>query len=205
MANLVTVPALVFPEGTPTEEAMKCTENLAREKVNPIDEALYFERLFRERCGSDVFALCGLVGKTQSYVEGRLNLLTGYEDVVRALQNNQITLSVAVELNKYKDEGFAKMDLATAIECGYSSRYVARMRTEREQLFERYPQPAAPAEVPADYQAPPPPRQDFRWLREGAGQAASARAPCRGHGRARPPGPGLRPTLVGRWLYPAGL
>jgi hypothetical protein len=47
--------------------------------------------------------------------------------------------------------------------------------------------------------------QDLRRLREGAGQAAHARAACRGHGRPRSPGPGLRPQALGRRVYPAGL
>lgn len=159
IAGLAEVPANVYPEGTPLEEIVKVEENTKREKVNPADEALYYARLLSERCGDDVFKLCGLVGQKQGYVEGRLNLLVGYEDVFRALQERRILLSVAVELNKYKDEGFAKMDLATAIETGASARYIARLRTEREKLFASVPPPAESPAPTADYVPPSAPTQ----------------------------------------------
>jgi ParB/RepB/Spo0J family partition protein len=156
IAGLKEVPAAVYPENTPLEEILKVEENNRRERVNPADEALYYAKLLEERCGNDVFNLCALVGQKQSYVEGRLNLITGYEEVFRALQNRKINLAVAVELNKYKDHGFMLVDLETAIETGASSRYLARMRTEREKLFARYPQPEPSADQALSYQAPPP-------------------------------------------------
>ena len=159
MAGLDEVPAAVYPENTPVEEILKIEENQRRERVNPADEALYLAKLLSERCENDVFKLCAVTGQKQSYVEGRLNLLIGYEEVFQALQERRINLSVALELNKYKDHGFAVMDLHTAIETGATARYIVRLRTEREKLFDQYPQAPPAGEAPADYQAPPPPLQ----------------------------------------------
>jgi len=167
IAGLKEVPAAVYPEGTPLEEVLKVEENSRRERVNPADEALYFAKLLAERCGEDVFKLCALTGQKQSYVEGRLNLITGFEEVFLALQNRRINLAVAVELNKYKDHGFMLIDLETAIETGATARYIVRLRTQREHLFEHYPQTPPPPGAAPDYQMPPPPRQVCAVCGEG--------------------------------------
>lgn len=159
LAGLTEVPAQVYPEGTPIEEILKVEENTKRERVNPADEALYYAKQLEERCDSDVFKLCALVGQKQSYVEGRLALITGYEEVFRALQERRINLSVAIELNKYKDHGYAIVDLQVAIETGASARYITRLRTEREKLFDAYPQPETQVTPGVEYQPPAPPRQ----------------------------------------------
>lgn len=168
LAGLRAVPANVYPEHTPLEEIIKVEENRQRERVNPADEALYYAKLLVERCGEDVLRLCGLVGQKQSYVETRLNLITGYEAVFHALQDRKINLSVALELNKYTDEGFAQMDLLTAIETGATARYIVQLRTEREKLFEKYPQTPPPPDAGPSYTPAPPPRQACIVCDEGA-------------------------------------
>lgn len=157
LAGLDEVPALVFPEGTPAEEAMKVAENSARERVNPADEALYFNRLLTERCGNDTERLAGMVGLKLSFVEGRLDLLRGYPEVLEALQQRKINLAVAQELNRYKDAGFMKSHLSTAIETGARAKEVIRWRTDVERLHANYPQPdTAPGAAPAPAMAAPP-------------------------------------------------
>lgn len=157
LAGRPNVPALVFPEGTPIEEALKFAENSKRERVNPGDEALYFKRLLDERCGGDVIRLAGLVGEKQSYVEGRLDLLRGYPEVLEALQHRKINLSVAIEFNRYKDKGHMLAHLQSAIDTGARAKEVIRWRTELERLFDLYPQQeAAPGEPAAAHTFAPP-------------------------------------------------
>lgn len=140
-AGLELIPASVYPEGTPTEEALKNHENAFREEVNAAQEALYFERILNEQCDGDVMRLCGRVGRKQSYVEGRLDLLRGYPEVLAALREARITVSVARALNRYKDAGFMKSHLASAIETGAKATQVDRWRTDIERMVEQYPQP----------------------------------------------------------------
>src|SRR5213079_2085192 len=117
-AGLDVIPAQVYPQGTPMEEAIKNHENAFREDVNPADEALYFKRLLDAHCEGDVMRLAGLVGRKQSFVEDRLDLLRGYPDVLEALKQRRINVSAAREFNKYKDEGYMRSHLIAAIEGG---------------------------------------------------------------------------------------
>lgn len=156
LAGLSEVPANVYPEGTPLEEILKNHENGKRERVNPADEAQYFMRLLTERCGGDVHRLVGMVGEKQSYVEGRLDLLRGYPEVIQALQERRINISVAIEFNRYKDQGLMRAHLASAIEGGTRAREVVRWRTESERLFDQYPQPEMSTDPLAPAQVAPP-------------------------------------------------
>src|SRR6516225_7133254 len=62
-----------------------------------------------------------------------------------------------------------------------------------------------PRLLPGIASTPPPPRQDLRRLREGAGGLARARLACRGPGRACPPDAGLRSVFHGGRVYSPGL
>jgi ParB/RepB/Spo0J family partition protein len=143
-AGLEKIHALVYPEGTPTEEALKNHENAFREDVNPAQEALYFQNQLEHQCGNDVLRLCGVVGRKQGYVEGRLNLLRGYPEVFEALRQGRITVAVALEFNKYKDHGHMLAHLDTAIVSGAKSTQVQRWRID----LERNMAMCAPVETP---------------------------------------------------------
>lgn len=141
LAGLATVPAMVYPENTPLEEVIKNHENSRREKVNAADEAQYFKRLLDEKCGGDVNRLAGIVGERLSYVEGRLDLLRGYPEVFEALQEGHISITAAIELNRYKDHGFMLSHLRAAIQTGARATQISRWRTDLEKMFEQCPQP----------------------------------------------------------------
>lgn len=152
-AGLSIIPAKVYPEGTPNEEVIKNHENAFREDVNAAEEAVYFSKLLDTKCGGDVMKLCGLTGRKQGYVEGRLDLLRGYPNVLEALLEGRITVSVARELNRYKDAEWMKMHLLTAIDSGAKATAVARWRTDLERNLAMYPQPEAGGEsLPAGQQ-----------------------------------------------------
>lgn len=154
-AGLPVIPAKVYPEGTPNEEVLKNHENAFREDVNAAEEAVYFNKLLETKCGGDVMKLCGLTGRKQSYVEGRLDLLRGYPDVLQALIEGRISVSVARELNRYKDESWMKPHLETAMVSGAKATQVAHWRTDLERNLAQYPQvesdgSAAPAGQPME-------------------------------------------------------
>lgn len=139
-AGLEEIPAVIFPENTPLEEVIKVHENTRREKVNPADEAKYFRRLYEEKCGLDTNKLAAMVGEKREYVEGRLNLLRGYPEVLEALERRQIGVSAAIEFNKYKDAGHMRAHLKSAIDNGAKATEIQRWRTDLERMFAEYPQ-----------------------------------------------------------------
>lgn len=156
-AGLDEIPAAVYPEGTPTEEAVKNHENAFREEVNPAEEALYFQRVLKRSAGDDTVKLAGMVGRRLEYVEGRLNLLRGYPEVFEALREGKINVSVAREFNQYKDHGFMLSHLETVKTSGATARQVARWRTDLENMTAQFPQSDTPStSMPAGQPIEPP-------------------------------------------------
>jgi ParB family chromosome partitioning protein len=146
LAGCAEVPANVYPEGTPIEEVLKNHENTRREKVNPGDEALYFKRLLDERCAGDTQRLAGLVGEKQGYVEGRLDLLRGWPEVLDALRARTISVTAALEFNRYKDHGFMLSHLKAAIQSGAKASQIARWRSDLERMLDENPN--VPTDLP---------------------------------------------------------
>ncbi len=99
------VPAVVYPEGTTQLPRVQFAENKYRENLNPADEAIWFNEKLEQDCGGDVDRLVNEIGSTRSYVEGRLLLFQGAREVFEALQEEQITIGVAHQLNKCTDHG----------------------------------------------------------------------------------------------------
>jgi ParB/RepB/Spo0J family partition protein len=132
LANEARVPCRIHPDGDAHEEDFKLSENRYREDVNPAAEATWFADLLERKCGDDIAKLCALVNATESYVNGRLDLLRGDAMVLEALRVGKITLSVARELNKFKAEDWRRFYLGDAIEQGATSAMVNRWRMERD-------------------------------------------------------------------------
>jgi ParB/RepB/Spo0J family partition protein len=166
---------LVFPEGTPLEEAAKVAENTEREDVNPAAEATYYLWLLTHRCGGDVERLCAIVNRKESHVLDRLDLTRGDPAVLEALRPpstrkpdsalavafpdhdltllGQISLAVARELNKVKEDNFRALFLRDALQQGANATAVRRWRQQRDQdrryhetLAESSHHPLAPSE-----------------------------------------------------------
>lgn len=122
--GLVKVPCMIYPNGTDMATAVQHHENRTRESVNPAQEARYFGRLLDGQCGGDVDVLCELTREVRPYVETRLILLRGHEEVLDALGNDVIGIGVAGELNKITDHPSMLMYLDAAIKGGASVRMV---------------------------------------------------------------------------------
>ncbi len=128
MAGKTHAPCLVFPEGTPLEEAAKVAENSDREAVNPAAEATYYRWLLDNRCDGDVGKLVTLTRRTENYVQGRLLLTEGYAEVLDALRAGDISLGVAQELNKIHHELYRQLYLNDAKTQGLSVAAVRQLR-----------------------------------------------------------------------------
>jgi ParB/RepB/Spo0J family partition protein len=128
------VPCRVHEDGSAREEDYKFTENYFREDVNPAAEAAWFADLLERKHAGNIEALCAELGLRESFVQGRLDLLRGGEDVLLALRDHSITLSVARELNKIRPADWRSFYLADAIAQGATAAIVQRWRIERERL-----------------------------------------------------------------------
>lgn len=137
MIEAVTAPALVYADSRVDVERIKVSENAEREDVNPAHEARYFTRLLELRCGNDTDRLAALVGRSREYVETRVLLLKGDSDVLTAVDREQISLSVARELNAIKDVAHRRVYLEAAIRGGVSGRQAREWRIQANGFLDR--------------------------------------------------------------------
>jgi ParB family chromosome partitioning protein len=103
-AAITTIPALVLPETTTDQSALELaiTENLQREDLHPIDEAIAFGRMQRD-LGYSYAQIAERLGKSKGYVQNRTRLLQLDEDLQRLVIERPDTLSHVYELAKVAD------------------------------------------------------------------------------------------------------
>ena len=115
LAGKDTIPAIVerFDDATALEIAL--IENLQREDLSPLDEAVIYKKMTDE-LGYSIRQLAGKLGKDKGYVENRLRLANAPEDVREMVAQRYDTLSAAYELMKIDDvrrrQALAKQMLA---------------------------------------------------------------------------------------------
>ena len=135
IARLVVVPCVVHHSFKVAEEAVMLHENNYREDMNPVDEAVFFNRILAKVDG-DTDRLAELVHERRSYVEERLQLLRGDELVREALKRGEIAIGVAQELNLYQHEPTRRAHLQVAIEGGAKVHMVRAWRKEANRFHE---------------------------------------------------------------------
>lgn len=116
--GLVTVRCSVYPTDEAAAEGIKFAENRFRRDLTPAEEAVWFDELLEGQCGGDVDTLCALLKAKRSYVEGRLLLLHGDEQVFDALRAGKITVGVAHKLNEISHELERRYYLDAAVRGG---------------------------------------------------------------------------------------
>jgi ParB family chromosome partitioning protein len=99
VAGKETIPAIVerFDDATALEIAL--IENLQREDLSPLDEAVIYKKMTGE-LGYSIRQLAGKLGKDKGYVENRLRLANAPDDVRDMVAQRYDTLSAAYELMK---------------------------------------------------------------------------------------------------------
>ncbi len=99
VAGKETIPAIVerFDDATALEIAL--IENLQREDLSPLDEAVIYKKMTDE-LGYSIRQLAGKLGKDKGYVENRLRLANAPDDVREMVAQRYDTLSAAYELMK---------------------------------------------------------------------------------------------------------
>ncbi len=129
LAGKDTIPAIIerFDDATALEIAL--IENLQREDLSPLDEAIIYKKMTDE-LGYSIRNLAGKLGKDKGYVENRLRLASAPEDVREMVAARYDTLSAAYELMKIEDKRRRK-SLAKQVVAGKLTLIRLRDKVER--------------------------------------------------------------------------
>jgi ParB family chromosome partitioning protein len=146
IAGKETIPAIVerFDDATALEIAL--IENLQREDLSPLDEAVIYKKMTDE-LGYSIRQLAGKLGKDKGYVENRLRLASAPDDVREMVSKRYDTLSAAYELMKLEDKR-RRRSLAKQILAGQLTLIRLHDRVERilnPQARRMKAEPAIPA------------------------------------------------------------
>ncbi len=154
IVNLPTVPCRVVNSDDNTADLQRLHENMFREEVNPVDEAHFFKRLLIKN-NWRIIDLAVQIHKSPSYVSKRIQLLEADPQIVAALQDEQISISIADELNKIDDPISRERLLFYAINSGATVETVRtwRIQYETDRLYippEDSQQQPQPTELSSD-------------------------------------------------------
>lgn len=101
-AGLATVPALIEDIDDETALEIAVIENLQREDLSPLDEAIIYDKMIREH-GYSIRKLAQKLGKDKGYLENRLRLADAPEEIRQLVATRKDTVSHAYELLKVDD------------------------------------------------------------------------------------------------------
>jgi ParB family chromosome partitioning protein len=102
LAGLETIPALIEEIDDDTALEIAIIENLQREDLSPLDEAMMYERMVQDH-GYSIRRLAQKLGKDKGYLENRLRLADAPDEIKQLVSVRKDTLSHAYELLKVQD------------------------------------------------------------------------------------------------------
>ncbi len=101
-AGLNAIPALIEEIDDETALEIAVIENLQREDLSPMDEAMIYDKMIREH-GYSIRKLAQKLGKDKGYLENRLRLADAPPEIRELVSVRKDTLSHAYELLKVQD------------------------------------------------------------------------------------------------------
>ncbi|MGA2513246.1 MAG: ParB/RepB/Spo0J family partition protein [Candidatus Limnocylindrales bacterium] len=101
-AGLPVVPALIEEIDDETALEIAVIENLQREDLSPLDEALIYDKMVHEH-GYSIRKLAQKLGKDKGYLENRLRLADAPAEIQQLVSVRKDTISHAYELLKVSD------------------------------------------------------------------------------------------------------
>lgn len=107
-ADILEVPALVYPSKHAGIEAIQFSENAKREDLSPADEAIWFQELYEKHKDLGTDGVAARLGVRRDYFEGRIALLSGDPEVFAALKRGAIGVGVAVILNRIPSQAYRR-------------------------------------------------------------------------------------------------
>lgn len=102
IAGLTDVPAMIEEIDDQTALEIAIIENLQREDLSPLDEAIMYERMTTQH-GYSLRKLAQKLGKDKGYIENRLRLADAPSEIKQLVSLRKDTLSHAYELLKVED------------------------------------------------------------------------------------------------------
>jgi ParB family chromosome partitioning protein len=101
-AGLSTIPALIEDLDDDTALEIAIIENLQREDLSPLEEAVMYDRMVKEH-GYSIRRLAQKLGKDKGYLENRLRLAGAPPEIQALVSVRKDTISHAYELLKVED------------------------------------------------------------------------------------------------------
>jgi ParB family chromosome partitioning protein len=101
-AGLESIPALIEEIDDETALEISIIENLQREDLSPLDEAIMYDRMIQDH-GYSIRRLAQKLGKDKGYLENRLRLADAPDEIKQLVSVRKDTLSHAYELLKVQD------------------------------------------------------------------------------------------------------
>lgn len=101
-AGLATIPALIEELDDDTALEIAIIENLQREDLSPLEEAVMYDRMVKEH-GYSIRRLAQKLGKDKGYLENRLRLADAPPEIQALVSVRKDTISHAYELLKVED------------------------------------------------------------------------------------------------------
>jgi ParB family chromosome partitioning protein len=148
-AGLKDIPALIEQLDDETALEIGIIENLQREDLSPLEEALIYERMTHEH-GYSVRRLAQKLGKDKGYIENRLRLAGAPTEIKQLVSLRKDTLSHAYELLKVEDPR-KRRRLAERVASGELSLVKLREKIEgRPDTGQRAPRSATTVEREAE-------------------------------------------------------
>ncbi len=102
VAGMETIPALIEEIDDDAALEIAIIENLQREDLSPLDEAIMYDRMVKEH-GYSIRRLAQKLGKDKGYLENRLRLADAPDEIKELVSVRKDTLSHAYELLKVDD------------------------------------------------------------------------------------------------------
>lgn len=132
LAELKTVPAIIKDLSDQTACAFALIENIQRESLNAIDEAIAFERLISEFCLTHE-EIADRVGRSRSAVTNLIRLLGLEEEVKELLRTRKIEMGHAralLPLDRKKQTELSKQIIAKNLSVRETEKAVQKMKAD---------------------------------------------------------------------------
>ena len=117
VAGIYTIPSVIRQMTDNEVFSMRAHENLFRDDVSPVDEALYIGKLVGED-ESKIAEIADQLNRSVNWVEDRLNILTYPEYFLPELNAGKIKLGVAKALAEIGDDVYRHMFFNNAVRDG---------------------------------------------------------------------------------------
>ncbi|MCK4236726.1 MAG: ParB/RepB/Spo0J family partition protein [Candidatus Krumholzibacteria bacterium] len=125
LARLTELKCIVIEKDADVEEVVKLHENIMRQDLSPVEEAIYIHYLIEKRKKSQK-EIAEMLNVSEGYISQRLSMLNWHEKLIEAVDAGLISFTSARELARITDEGALLMHVQQAVEHGVTPR-VANM------------------------------------------------------------------------------